>query len=176
MTPRLNKSLLMLFDSDPVAEKLDLVRHRVKEEFGGGSALSLPIHLTLLKWRSSRLPPQLAGLLLHDFPRITVSLGNLVFSAEHRAIWFDAESEQLPALLQQSNLALDACSVTTLREPQHPHITIAYRDYSVAKLSRIRKSLDGIEISPADILRCSRLVLGAADMHGVWHLHESTAK
>jgi hypothetical protein len=172
MTSSVYRSLILLFETDPLARRLDQLRRSVREEYGGGSALTLPVHMTLFKWRSALLDPSLSDFLSEVPTEVPVQLGRLTLSIRHHAIWFAANSKGLPDLLRRTKAMLNACSISNLHTPTYPHMTVAYRDYPPETLKRIYQRILSADIPLHAFLQCSGLALAATDMNGIWHLQK----
>jgi hypothetical protein len=171
ISPQPNKSLLLLFETDSVAADLNSLRKSVAAEFGGGSALDLPLHLTLFKWRATQLSLDLASRLADVSADISVRLGDLVLSPTHDAIWYVAASSELPGLRRRATDMLVRYSVAGFRRKLSPHLTVAYHDYTREELNRIyRFVLDG-DRSVEGSLQGRRLVIAWTDPNGTWHLN-----
>ena len=172
MASRINKSLLLLFESDPRAEELNQLRQRVRSEFGGGAALDLPVHMTLYKWRSRELPTALFDAIAASPVRISLQLGDLALRARYRAVWYPARSAELPETFRQASEILNACSINTPRQSSFPHLTVAYRDYGPKTLSDIYQSILRSNWALQGVLRSSGMALASQDAHGKWNLQK----
>lgn len=172
MNSSVDKSLLLQFETDPLARRLDHLRHSVREEFGGGSALALPVHVTLFKWRSVSPDPLLPEVLSEVSAELSVQLGQLMLNIQHRAIWYRVNSKELPDLLRWAKAMLSARSISRLRTPMCPHLTVAYRDYRPETLKRIYQKILNTDTLVHGVLQSSGIALAETDAKGIWHLQK----
>jgi hypothetical protein len=166
----LNKSVIALFDEQSLSLRIDAIRREVARRFGGGSALELPVHLTLFKWTSDDLPSALVASISQCRLEARIVLGELTLSTAHRAVWLDVSPLQQGDLYDCAERCLDAHGITADRLRPSPHLTIAYENYDdrqlVEILAWVRSRSEGL----SGRLTVGRLGVASADSDGVWRL------
>lgn len=172
MPQRMNKSLILLFKSDPLERGIDTLRETVAASFGGGAVLELPIHVTIFKWAAPEVTADLLSSLRSFEVDMTVDLGQPVLSQEHGAVWYEVHSTKLTSLYDRAGSILDTFSIPKTRRQPKPHLTIAYENYDIDSLKQILSfvQVEGSHLSGS--LSASRLSIASADTKGVWRLVE----
>lgn len=166
----MKQSIIAITEGDePDCNTLVRARLMLAQAHGGGAALELPLHITLFRWTSKGsadvlLPETTPGLRVRlGVPQIAVG-GSALLCPVHM-------SRPLLALQRDAGASASASGTLEWQEAVSPlHVTLAYRDYSVASISAMYETLQGLGLVREYLVDVKHLALCESDAMGIWRV------
>lgn len=168
----LNYSLILLLRDDQASRNAADLRDQIIQEFGGGTSLQLPLHITLIRWLgspSAELHRAYSNLKVD----IRLHLTGPTACREHGAIWYNvAENSELDQLVDQCHheLVQSGKPAAEVERTQTYHLTLAYRDYSHSRIDAILEWIRRRGAPPSLELHGNSLVVCHAERPGGWQI------
>lgn len=167
-------SLVVLFEESESKERVVALQKYLSEAFGGESALQLPLHITLLKWRADRKPGTKIVETFHDRPcRFLVDLESIEISKNKRSLWYKIRSSNVlseKADIARAFLIEDGIDENSMRKYDRLHVTLAYKDYGREEIIQIRNRLKDLRIEGQLAMFTDRTMLCTTSVEGEWIL------
>ncbi len=167
-------SAIVLLKQTPSSALISDLQHRIAKRYNGKSTISLPTHITLIRWKSTssifgRLKPKI-HLRTVD---LELNVKSIEISPDHRSIWYKVQHSKSLLQLRDSIYA-------TLLESNTPegditlddqfHITLAYKDYSENTIDKIYGFLNHISAPVFFTLHTKIVVACQRDQDTVWFI------
>ena len=124
---------------------INKIRYDIFKKFHGESATTLPLHITIIKWKSYKGVDTAIKIfnkcnLLYLNTKKEIFSNKIEFNIDFMAVWLALSMcyhiDKIANCIKEYALTLDSFNIVTYKTP---HITIAYNDYSKNELNRIYK-------------------------------------
>jgi len=170
----MKQSIIAITEGDePDCSALVQTRLMLAQAYGGGAALELPLHITLFRWASKGL----AKVLLPEVaPGLRARLGVPQVAIGGSAVWCPVHlSKPLLELQAEARIRAVGSGALEWQEAVSPlHVTLAYRDYSVASIGAMYQTLKTLGLVREYLIDVKGLALCASDEMGTWRVVSGT--
>lgn len=141
-------SAIILFSNSDEARKLAELQKILADKYLGKSAIHLPPHITLIRWKSKEpISNRLRSEILNKDVVYSVILNSKVVSKDLKSIWYKvAKSKEISHLHDQVRQILLDEGISQRNIIPNPkfHVTLAYKDYTENEILIISKYIDGL--------------------------------
>lgn len=169
-----NYSVILLPENNEVAQNIVALQHSLSEVFGGDSAIQLPLHITLLKWKSDQVISQACLDLLHNQKaQLSVLLESIELSGNNKALWYKIKvsGELLSIVNRCYHLLLEnGIRKSEIKTYGSFHLTLAYKDYEQKELIEMLTMLNTLDIPHQISLMTAKTMVCAISPQGKWEL------
>ncbi len=163
--------LLKRSEEEIVVNNLQLL---LSKKYHGQSALNLPPHITLIRWKTLDLVPTSFKLFIHQKEiNFDIFIENVEMSANKKSVWYKvAFSKDLCNTLKfvYSCLLNSGISKKDIFLSSYFHLTLAYKDYSEKEINEIFEHLKQIKIDSYFKLSADKIAICNFNDEGIWQL------
>lgn len=169
-----NCSIILLFRDDLNHRKIIQLRATLARNFLGRSALALPVHITLLKWKDKNNSLNAIKRKWHykEFNE-SIFVENIEASNDQSSVWYpirhsvviNSEIHSLKSKLFDIGLLEEDILV-----PNPFHITLAYKDFSIDTIHKIRRYIERLNSPNHFYLYLKYTVLSICSADGIWSI------
>ena len=166
------RSVIILFQDTDSVSSLREMQLRVAKKYGGSSALQLPLHMTLVRWRdNSDTITEMLGRFHRRPVAARVTLGKIRLVQRAHSVWYSVfPSRAIRNLRSEIRTQLERMSIPSESVIAHQayHITIAYKDFSENVLAEIAELVTREQKSTGRELLSTHAVICEQDANGKW--------
>lgn len=168
----LNYSLILVLRDDQASKIIASLRDQIVDEFGGGTSLQLPAHVTLLRWLG---PPSAEFYQKYSHFELGLRLGlrGPTVDIDPGAVWYSVEDNpQLKHFVDQcrQDLILGGKEAVQIEPTRTYHLTLAYHDYPHYRIEAILEWVRRRDLSTALEVHGQSTIICHAERPGSWHM------
>jgi 2'-5' RNA ligase len=167
-------SLILLLSDDPGFQQIEELRQAIIAQFGGGSAVQLPPHITLVRWQGTSLTASCVIKALGvEREALPVDLGKIEMAPTGSSIWYHVSpSLPLRALVQDLQQTVESCGGHLDHAARTLHLTLAYKDYDEDEVRQIMLFVDAehrhvLGVKGSELALCVRRAAGQWGIYDV---------
>lgn len=172
-----NYSAIGLLENNEIAQQISNLQHHLANKYLGRSAIALPVHITLVRWKSNEKQARIIQANLNlELVSVNLKVDDIDIFRDSGVILYpiNAVNEllELSNLIKKNLLNVDI-SQNNIEISTKFHITLAYKDYKTEQIESIFDYVKTVSRPSNCRIAINRIAVCKQDTVGNWSLFDS---